>query len=141
MYPSWDAAFLSLNWPYILNINRYRERKRRFLETVKILPVILAVLELIVIFIILFQLSLVHLTSAWYLVTVVLTISIFLTSKALHFCKWHKITVLYSGISFLVFMEIFTDWVAVIVIVGAIFILYEFFSHVYFGEDPPFNNE
>ena len=117
------------------------ERKRRFLEIVKNLPVILAALELIVIFIILFQLSQVHLTSVWYLVTVILTISIFLTGKALHFCKWHKITTLYSGISFLVFMQVFTDWFAVIVIIGAIFILYEFFSHVYFGEDPPLNNE
>ena len=26
--PSWDAAFFSLNWPYILNINGYREKKK-----------------------------------------------------------------------------------------------------------------
>lgn len=61
-------------------------------------------------------------------------------SKALNFCKWHLATTLYAGFSFIIFMYVFTDWIALLIIFGAIVILYEFFSHVCFDKDPSIDN-
>lgn len=61
-----------------------------------------------------------------------ISVLLYLGSKALNYCIWHRMFILYCGFGPMLFFTFFSDMIVIVLLVWLSWLLYEFYKNNYF---------